>query len=73
MTNTKNEPKKVRVLNYLQNGNSLTKQSAKTRFNVGNIRATVSDIRKDLGKNSKKLITGKNKVGVLSYSWKQGK
>lgn len=37
--------KKRRVINYLASGKGLTSNEAKSRFGVGNLRATISDIR----------------------------
>ena len=43
MTNTMT--KKRRVINYLASGKGLTEAEARSRFGVGNLRATISDIR----------------------------
>ena len=43
MTNTMT--KKRRVINYLAAGKGLTEAEARSRFGVGNLRATISDIR----------------------------
>jgi len=37
--------KRRRVMNYLANGKGLTANEAKARFGVGNLRATISDIK----------------------------
>ena len=37
--------KKRRVINYLASGKGLTSAEARSRFGVGNLRATISDIR----------------------------
>ena len=37
--------KKRRVMNYLASGKGLTSNEAKSRFGVGNLRATISDIK----------------------------
>ncbi len=37
--------KKRRVINYLSSGKGLTEAEARSRFGVGNLRATISDIR----------------------------
>jgi len=37
--------KKRRVINHLSSGKGLTPAEAKSRFGVGNLRATISDIR----------------------------
>jgi len=43
MTNTMT--KKRRVINYLASGKGLTEAEARSRFGVGNLRATISTIR----------------------------
>lgn len=43
MTNTMT--KKRRVINYLATGKGLTEAEARSRFGVGNLRATISNIR----------------------------
>ena len=43
MTNTMT--KKRRVINYLASGKGLTEAEARSRFGVGNLRATISNIR----------------------------
>ena len=40
--------KKRRVINYLASGKGLTPAEAKARFGVGNLRATISDIRRQV-------------------------
>tara|TARA_R100000005_G_C4956999_1_gene175173 strand:- start:359 stop:625 length:267 start_codon:yes stop_codon:yes gene_type:complete len=42
--------KKRRVLDFLAAGNTLTAGQAKSRFNVGNMRATISDIKSQVEK-----------------------
>jgi len=37
--------KKRRVMDYLSKGNTLTASQAKSRFGVGNMRATISNIK----------------------------
>ena len=37
--------KKRKVINTMYNGNGITAKQAKSRFGVGNLRATMSDIR----------------------------
>ena len=37
--------KRRKVMNYLSNGKGLTPAEAKSRFGVGNLRATISDIK----------------------------
>ena len=40
--------KQDRVMNYLVKGKTLSQDSAQTMFGVGNLRATISDIRPTL-------------------------
>lgn len=67
--NVKALPKQERVLTYLQNnkGKTLTPTTAKTRFNVGNLRATVSDLRDLYGSDI--ITTTRNSKGVLAYTY----
>ena len=44
IVNTKQE----RVMNYLVKGKTLSQDSAFSMFSVGNLRATISDIKSDL-------------------------
>jgi len=37
--------KRRKVMNYLANGNGITAAQAKSRFGVGNLRATISSIK----------------------------
>ena len=39
--------KKRKVINYLTSGRGLTENEARSRFGVGNMRATMSDIRSE--------------------------
>ena len=51
MVHVSNEgTKKRRVLDFLAAGNTLTAGQAKSRFNVGNMRATISDIKSQVEK-----------------------
>lgn len=45
MPSTPSPSKKRRVMDYLAKGNSLTANQARSRFNVGNMRATMSNIK----------------------------
>ena len=61
--------KKRRVLDFLAAGNTLTAGQAKSRFNVGNMRATISDIKSQVEKYGNwSVSTGSTKTGLTSYS-----
>lgn len=45
---TTNLTKQDRVINYLKRGRTLSQESAYSMFEVGNLRATISDIRPTL-------------------------
>lgn len=44
MTNTKNKTKKAKVWAYLNSGKGITLSVAQSKFNVKNLRATISDL-----------------------------
>ena len=61
--------KKRRVMDYLAAGNSLTAGQARGRFGVGNMRATISDIKSQVEKYGNwSVSTGSTKTGLTSYS-----
>ena len=61
--------KKQRVLNYLSSGKSLTASQAKSRYGVGNLRATMSDIRGLVeGFGNWKIVTDKSRSGMTRYT-----
>ena len=61
--------KKRRVMDYLAAGNSLTAGQARGRFGVGNMRATISDIKSQVEKYGNWTVsTGSTKTGLTSYS-----
>lgn len=67
MTTTKQD----RVMNYLMRGKTLSQDSAYTMFEVGNLRATISDIKPELKANGFNVITkvgrnGETRYGVVS-------
>jgi|15BtaG_2_1085339.scaffolds.fasta_scaffold07174_5 hypothetical protein len=60
--------KKQRVLNYLSTGKGLTAKQAKTRYGVGNLRATMSDIRNLVeGFGNWEVVTEKTRNGNVRY------
>lgn len=46
MTKT-NTPKKTKLLTYLEKGKTITEDQAYKKFGLRNLRATVSDLRKE--------------------------
>ncbi len=48
-TNITKTSKKSKLTAYLETGKSVTEQLAKSRFKLGNLRATISDIRNENG------------------------
>ena len=69
MVHVSNEgTKKRRVLDFLAAGNTLTAGQAKSRFNVGNMRATISDIKSQVEKYGNWSVTkGSSKSGLTTY------
>ena len=65
--------KQERVINYLRRGRTLSQDSAYTMFEVGNLRATISDIKDNLktqGYSITKSIgrNGETRYGIASIS-----
>tara|TARA_Y100000310_G_scaffold312054_1_gene358993 strand:- start:152 stop:421 length:270 start_codon:yes stop_codon:yes gene_type:complete len=60
--------KKQKVLNYLSTGKGITANQAKSRYGVGNLRATMSDIRHMVeGFGNWKIETEKTRNGNARY------
>lgn len=47
MTKKTNTPKKTKLLTYLEKGKTITEDQAFKKFSLRNLRATVSDLRKE--------------------------
>jgi len=63
--------KQNRVMNYLRRGRTLSQDSAASMFDVGNLRATISDIKpllKSEGYNITKSVGryGETRYGVIA-------
>jgi hypothetical protein len=63
--------KQDRVINYLLRGKTLSQESAYNMFEVGNLRATISDIKPELRSQGFKVVTrtgrqGETRYGVIS-------
>lgn len=68
--------KQDRVINYLRKGHTLSQDSAASMFDVGNLRATISDIRPTLKSQGFNVVrsTGRNgetRYGVTSVATKK--
>jgi hypothetical protein len=60
--------KKRKVINYLTSGKGLTENEARSRFGVGNFRATMSNIRHEFEKYGNwKVTTEETTTGKSRY------
>jgi hypothetical protein len=59
--------KQDKVMNYLRRGNTLSQDSAFSMFGIGNLRATISDIRPMLRSNGFNIITTTGRNGETRY------
>ena len=59
--------KQDRVANYLLNGKTLSQDSAFSMFGVGNLRATISDIKPFLKSQGFNVITKTGRQGETRY------
>lgn len=59
--------KQDRVINYLLNGKTLSQDSAFSMFGVGNLRATISDIKPFLKSQGFNVITKTGRQGETRY------
>jgi len=60
--------KQDRVINYLVRGRSLSQDSANSMFGVGNLRATISDIRPTLEGEGWTIVRTTGRKGETRYS-----
>ena len=60
--------KQDRVMNYLVKGKSLSQDSANSMFGVGNLRATISDIRPTLEAEGWSIVRTTGRKGETRYS-----
>mgnify|MGYP007058567679 CR=1 FL=1 len=64
--------KKRRVMNYLASGKGLTPNEAKSRFGVGNLRATISDIKSQVEQYGNwRIVTSETSTGKTRYGMKR--
>ena len=59
--------KQDKVLNYLTRGRTLSQTSAESMFAVGNLRATISDIKPTLRKNGLMVVRSTGRQGETRY------
>ena len=59
--------KQDRVLNYLRKGRTLSQDSAYSMFEVGNLRATISDIRSTLKSQGYNVVRSTGRYGETRY------
>lgn len=62
-----NATKQDRVFNYLVNGKTLSQDSANSMFGVGNLRATISDIRPALEAEGYSIVRTTGRKGETRY------
>jgi len=63
---------KRRIMDYLANGGSLTAAEAASRFNCGNFRATISDIKSQVEQYGNwRIVTEMTNSGKTRYSMKR--
>lgn len=68
--------KQDKVISYLTRGKTLSQDSAYSLFDVGNLRATISDIRQTLRSQGFNVVTttgrnGETRYGVVSLKNKR--
>lgn len=59
--------KQQRVINYLTKGKTLSQDSAYSMFDVGNLRATISDIRPTLKSQGFNVVRSTGRNGETRY------
>jgi|TARA_B100001769_G_scaffold119466_1_gene93163 hypothetical protein len=59
--------KQDKVLNYLTRGKTLSQDSAYSMFDVGNLRATISDIKPTLKKSGFTVVRSTGRQGETRY------
>mgnify|MGYP001216820359 CR=1 FL=1 len=59
--------KQDRVINYLRRGRTLSQDSAYSMFEVGNLRATISDIRPTLKSQGFNVVRSTGRAGETRY------
>lgn len=59
--------KQQRVINYLTKGKTLSQDSAASMFDVGNLRATISDIKPLMSKQGFNIVRNTGRNGETRY------
>lgn len=59
--------KQDRVVNYLRKGKTLSQDSAYSMFDVGNLRATISDVKPTLKAQGFNVVTSVGRNGETRY------
>lgn len=59
--------KQTRVMNYLVKGKTLSQDSAQSMFGVGNLRATISDIKPALQSQGYSIVRTTGRKGETRY------
>lgn len=59
--------KQQRVINYLTKGKTLSQDSAASMFDVGNLRATISDIKPLMSKQGFNIVRNIGRNGETRY------
>ncbi len=59
--------KQDKVINYLSRGRTLSQDSAYSMFEVGNLRATISDIKPIVNKNGFNVVRSTGRSGETRY------
>ena len=63
---------KRRIMDFLSNGNTLTSAEASSRFNCGNFRATISDIKSQVEQYGNwRIVTEETTTGKTRYGMKR--
>lgn len=60
--------KQDKVMNYLTKGKTLSQDSAYSLFDVGNLRATISDIKPMLRSHGFNIVTSTGRNGETRYA-----
>tara|TARA_Y100001937_G_scaffold119921_1_gene176368 strand:+ start:281 stop:574 length:294 start_codon:yes stop_codon:yes gene_type:complete len=69
MPNTPTPSKKRRVMDYLASGRTLTANEARSRFGVGNMRATMSNIKGQVEQYGNwEVTTSPSPSGITRYA-----
>lgn len=62
--------KQERVMNYLRKGKTLSQDTANSMFGVGNLRATISDVKPHLESEGYSIVRTTGRKGETRYGVK---